>query len=166
MGYTVSRTKAVLTAIALLTTTTLALSQDDKPDPRDIAAIKKCIELKTGRNWAWENCIGVVSEPCVKDEGSMPPSEVIACYSRERLVWDSILNDSFRRLREALDDKQQQKLREMQRAWIASRDKTCHFIYDYFEGTMANPMIAACQSRETGRRALFLLGFANDAEGK
>ena len=96
----------------------------------------------------------------------MPPSEVIACYSRERLVWDSILNDSFRRLREALDDKQQQKLREMQRTWIASREKTCHFIFDHFEGTMANPMIAACQSRETGRRALFLLGFANDREGK
>jgi hypothetical protein len=31
---------------------------------------------------------------------------------------------------------------------------------------MANPMIAACQSRETGRRALFLLGFSDDAEGK
>jgi len=26
--------------------------------------------------------------------------------------------------------------------------------------------MAACQTRETGRRALFLLGFANDSEGK
>ena len=86
--------------------------------------------------------------------------------NREKLVWDSILNDSFRRLRATLDDKQQRKMREMQRAWIASRDKTCGFIYDYFEGSMANPMMAACSSRETGRRALFLLGFANDSEGK
>jgi hypothetical protein len=31
---------------------------------------------------------------------------------------------------------------------------------------MANPMIAAYLSRETGRRALYLLGFADDAEGK
>ena len=45
-------------------------------------------------------------------------------------------------------------MREMQRAWITSRDKSCGFIYDYFEGSMANPMIAACQNRETGRRAL------------
>ena len=96
----------------------------------------------------------------------MSASEVIACYDREKLVWDSILNQSFRRLREKLDDDQQRKMREMQRAWIASRDKTCAFIYDYFQGSMATPMMAACQARETGRRALFLLGFADDLEGK
>lgn len=60
----------------------------------------------------------------------------------------------------------QGKMREMQRARITSRDKSCGFIYDYFEGSMANPMIAACQNRETGRRALFLRGFADDREGK
>jgi uncharacterized protein YecT (DUF1311 family) len=91
---------------------------------------------------------------------------VIACYGRERLVWDNILNDSFRRLREKLDDAQKVKMREMQQAWIASRDKTCNFFYDYYEGSMANPMIAACEAHETGRRALFLLGFVNDSEGK
>src|SRR4029078_3503497 len=79
---------------------------------------------------------------------------------------ESILNHSFRRLRAKLDDKQVRKMREMQRAWIASREKSCGFIYDYFEGSMANTMSAACQSRETGRRALFLRGFADDAEGK
>jgi uncharacterized protein YecT (DUF1311 family) len=143
-----------------------ASAEDDKPNPRDSAAIQKCIRAKTGRHWAWESCIGVVSEPCAKNEESMRPPEVIACYDRERIVWDVILNDSFRRLRERLDENQQGKMREMQRAWIASRDKSCEFLYDYFEGTMANPMIAACQARETGRRALFLLGFANDSEGK
>ena len=166
MGRRLRRATTVSGAVALLIAISPALAESDKPDSRDTAVIQKCIDAKTGRNWAWESCIGVVSEACVKDEGSMLSSEVIACYDRERLVWDNILNDSFRRLREALDDQQQQKLREMQRAWIASRDKTCHFIYDYFEGTMANPMIAACRSRETGRRALFLLGFANDTRGK
>ena len=152
--------------MAALLSVASAFAQGEKPDARDSAAIHECIKAKTGRNWAWENCIGIVSEPCVKDEGAMPPSEVIACYDREKLVWDSILNDSFHRLRGKLDDQQQRKMREMQRAWIASRDKTCGFIYDYFEGSMANPMMAACSSRETGRRALFLLGFANDSEGK
>jgi uncharacterized protein YecT (DUF1311 family) len=52
----------------------------------------------------------------------------------------------------------------MQRVWIASRDKSCAFLYDYFEGSMANPMMAACLSRETGRRALYLRGFADDIE--
>jgi uncharacterized protein YecT (DUF1311 family) len=96
----------------------------------------------------------------------MRDAEVSACYDRERAVWDAVLNDSFRRLRAKLDDDQQGKLRDMQRSWITSRDKGCQFLYDYFQGTMANPMIAACLSRETGRRALYLLGFADDAEGK
>jgi uncharacterized protein YecT (DUF1311 family) len=143
-----------------------ARAEDDKPDPRDAAAIEKCIKAKTGRNWAWESCVGTVSEPCIKDEMAMPPSEITACYERERLVWDSILNDSFCRLRAKLEDKQVRKMREMQRAWITSRDKSCEFLYDYLEGSMANPMIAACQTRETGRRALYLRGFADDREGK
>ena len=143
-----------------------ALAQSDKPSARDVAVIQKCIKTKTGRNWAWESCIGIVSEPCSKNESAMASSKVIACYDREKLVWDNILNDSYRDLRGKLDDTQQTKMREMQQAWIASRDKTCSFFYDYFEGTMANPMIAACQTRETGRRALFLLGFASDSEGK
>jgi uncharacterized protein YecT (DUF1311 family) len=90
----------------------------------------------------------------------------MACDRREQAVWDSILNESYRRLMEKLDETQQQKLREMQRAWIVSRDKSCMFLYDYFEGTMANPMIAACEARETGRRALYLLGFRNDVEDR
>jgi len=164
MGYAMKRRAAFLVVAALLVSP--AFAENDRPNGRDSAIIQKCITTKTGRNWAWENCIGIVSEPCAKDEGAMPPTKVIACYDRERLVWDNILNDSFRRLREKLDETQKLKMREMQQAWIASRDKTCGFFYDYFEGTMANPMIAACETRETGRRALFLLGFVNDSEGK
>jgi uncharacterized protein YecT (DUF1311 family) len=163
VGYAV-RWSGVASVVFCLLAALPANAEDDKPDPA--AAIQQCIKVKTGRNWAWENCIGTVSEPCIKDEMAMPPSEIMACYERERLVWDSILNDSFRRLRAKLDDKQVRKMREMQRAWITSRDKSCEFLYDYFEGTMANPMIAACQTRETGRRALYLRGFADDREDK
>src|ERR1700686_3504040 len=62
----------------------------------------------------------------------------------------------------ALDSDQQAKLREMQRSWIQTRDLTCMFWYDYFQGTMANPMIAYCNNRETARRAIFLRVFAAD----
>ena len=54
----------------------------------------------------------------------------------------------------------------MQLAWIASRDKTCAFYWDYFQGSMAMPMSIGCDNRETARRALFLLGFLDDAEGR
>jgi uncharacterized protein YecT (DUF1311 family) len=138
----------------------------EKPDARDSAVIQDCIKTKTGSGWKWEACIGAVSEACAKDEASMAPSEVIACYERERLVWDDILNETYRRLREALDKEQQGKLRDMQRAWIAARDKSCEFFWDIFQGTMANPMMAACMTRETGRRALFLLPFLDDVAAK
>jgi uncharacterized protein YecT (DUF1311 family) len=158
MGYAVTR----LAAAALLVFGAMPALGQDKPNPKDSAAIEKCIKTKTGHNWAWEKCIGLISEPCTKDEASMPPSEVIACYSREQAVWDDILNKSYQFLRERLEKDQVVKLREMQRAWITSRDKTCDFLYDYFQGTMANPMIAACTSRATGMQALYLRGFADD----
>ena len=151
---------AILIVVALLAGA--PASAQNKPDPKDSAAIEKCIKTKTGRQWAWERCIGIISEPCAKDEVNMTPSEVIACEDRERTVWDDILNKSYQALRKALDDERQGKLREMQRAWIASRDKSCEFLYDYFQGTMANPMIAACLARATGMRALYLRGFADD----
>ena len=165
MGYAV-RWSGVASVVFCLLAALPAKAEDDRPDPRDAAAIQQSIKVKNGRNIAWENFIGTVSELGIKDEMAMPPSEIMACYERERLVWDSILNDSFRRLRAKLEDKQVRKMREMQRAWITSRDKSCEFIYDYFEGSMANPMNAACQTRETGRRALFLRGFADDRDGK
>jgi uncharacterized protein YecT (DUF1311 family) len=91
---------------------------------------------------------------------------MVTCIAREQAVWDDILNETFRRLRAKLDATQQTKLREMQRAWITSRDKTCAFYWDFFQGTMATPMSAECVNRETGRRALFLLGFLNDLDNK
>lgn len=152
--------RAVLVVAALMLCA--AAFAQDKPAAKDAAAIEKCIKTKTGRHWAWERCIGIVSEPCAKNEGSMPTSEVIACEDRERAVWDGVLNESYCRLREALDEEQKAKLQAMQRAWMASRDKNCGFLYDYFQETMANPMIAACLSRATGMQALYLRGFADD----
>ncbi len=154
-------TRWVIAAIATMLTASPALAQD-KPAAKDSAAIEKCVKAKTGRHWAWESCIGVISERCSKDEGSLTDRQVIDCYDRELAVWDDMLNKSYQATLKALDTDQQDKLREMQRAWITSRNKTCEFLYDYFQGTMANPMIAACKARMTGRQALYLRGFAED----
>jgi len=135
---------------------------DDKPDPKDAAAIEQCITTKTGHDWAWEQCIGLIGNKCAEHEERVSSADVIECYAREEAVWETILNKSYQALRKALDDDQIKKMRDMQRAWIASRDKTCSFIYDYFQGTMANPMIAACRARATGLQALFLRSFADD----
>lgn len=106
-----------------------------------------------------ESCVGIVSNPCLDDDKAKSTADMNACIDREHAVWGDILNESFRRLREKLDETQRGKLQEMQRAWIADRDTTCGFYWDYYQGTMASPMAAACVNRETARRALFLLGF-------
>jgi uncharacterized protein YecT (DUF1311 family) len=164
VGYALIRFVAILIPIGLLGAP--AFAQADKPNARDSAKIQDCVKTKTGHNWNWENCLGIVSSPCAKNEGSMTSSQVMDCINHEQLVWDDILNETFRRLRAKLDDTQQTKLRDMQRAWIVSRDKSCGFLMDYFDGSMATPMIADCVNRETGRRALYLLGFLNDVESK
>ncbi len=155
-----------ITAVFVLIVWPAAAFAQAPSQARDSATVQDCVKTKGGLHDKWESCIGVVLSPCLKDEASMPTSAVNACISREQTVWDDILNETFRRLREKLDDTQRDKLRDMQRAWIASREKTCTFYWDFFQGTMASPMSANCMNRETGRRALFLLGFLNDAENK
>jgi uncharacterized protein YecT (DUF1311 family) len=96
------------------------------------------------------------------DEINVSDRRKLDCLYRERLVWDGIIDDSYRILMNALDPDQQAKLREMQASWIHTRDLTCGFWHDYFQGTMANPMIAYCNNRESARRAIFLRVFATD----
>ena len=137
----------------------------DKPDARAAAAIQDCVKSKSATGMG-ETCIGIVSGPCLDKAADPSTAGMVACVARERAVWDDILNETYNRLRAKLDDKQQQKLRDMQRAWIAARDATCGFYWDFYQGTMASPMSAGCLNKETAERALFLLGFLNEAEGK
>jgi uncharacterized protein YecT (DUF1311 family) len=130
--------------------------------PPDAAAshkVQDCIKTAAAGP---ERGIGLVSGPCLEDDKTKSTADMNACIDREVAVWDDILNESFRRLREKLDETQRVKLRDMQRAWIASRDRSCGFYWDFYQGTMASPMAAECVNRETARRALFLLGFLND----
>jgi uncharacterized protein YecT (DUF1311 family) len=157
---------AVMAAAVAAAAARAESAKPDKPNPRDSAAIQSCIKSARGGPQQQERCIGIIADPCAKRPGAESTAGQVACADRELAVWDDILNESFRRLRDKLDDDQKVKLRDMQRAWIDSRDRTCAFYWDYFQGTMASPMTAFCSNRETARRALFLLGFLADAEGR
>jgi uncharacterized protein YecT (DUF1311 family) len=162
--------RAAAAAIVILAAAaSAAFAQVKHPGADASKAIQDCIKTAapagTGTAKA-ERCIGIVSTPCLEDDKTRSTADQNACIAREQKVWDDILNETFRRLRDKLDDSQKDKLRDMQRAWIVSREKTCTFYWDYFQGTMASPMSASCVNAETGRRALFLLGFLNDAENK
>ena len=139
----------------------------DTPDAKDVGGLGECLRKadKSGGTQEADEaaCLMTIAKPCMGgDETSVSSAQQIACLDRERLVWDKMVNDSYKAMMAALDADQQAKLREMQRSWIHTRDLTCAFWYDYFQGTMANPMIAYCNNRETARRAIFLRVFAMD----
>jgi uncharacterized protein YecT (DUF1311 family) len=153
--------------LAVATTNAQKAKQDDpKQAGRDSKAIQSCVKSVKGAASKAERCIGMIADPCLKRPGALSNADMVACAGREAAVWDDILNETFRRLGDKLDAEQKVKLRDMQRAWIESRDRSCAFYYDYHQGSIAVPMSALCVNRETARRALFLLDFLNDAEGR
>jgi uncharacterized protein YecT (DUF1311 family) len=141
-------------------------SRAEKPDAADSAKVQSCVKSAGAEMRDRERCIGVVADPCAERDDAQSTADQVACAARERAVWDDILNETYRRLRDKLDAEQKVKLRLMQRAWIESRKRSCDFYWDFFQGTMASPMTAFCENRETARRALFLLGFLDNAEGR
>jgi uncharacterized protein YecT (DUF1311 family) len=154
-------------ALAVTTADAQKAKQDDpKQAGRDSKAIQSCVKSVQGAAIKAERCIGMIADPCLKRPGALSTAGMVACAGREAAVWDDILNETFRRLGDKLDAEQKIKLRDMQRAWIDSRDRTCAFYDDYHQGTIARPMSALCINRETARRALFLLDFLNDAENR
>jgi uncharacterized protein YecT (DUF1311 family) len=160
--------RLLLLALMLIVATPLPARADDPP-AKDVATIGDCLrkqaQNKGGSSQEADEaaCLMTVAKPCMGgDEAAAFDRRKIECLDRERLVWDKIVNDSYKTMINTLDPDQQAKLREMQRSWIHTRDLTCAFWYDYFQGTMANPMIAYCNNRETARRAIYLKVFAAD----
>jgi uncharacterized protein YecT (DUF1311 family) len=139
-----------------------AQAQSRKPTAREIAAIRDCAakdkeDLDTGE----QRCLfKLVAEPCIGSFGSASDGKMADCYTIEGVIWDGLLNENYKNLLGTLDDEQTGKARTMQRAWIAYRDSTCQFYDDKIRGTMSIMMHAACNTRETARRAMLLAFFS------
>jgi uncharacterized protein YecT (DUF1311 family) len=136
-------------------------AQNRKPTAAEIKLVRDCAAKHPDDGKGEEECaFKLVADACIEKDGSNLGTA--DCYRIETAIWDAILNDNYKELMAALDDKEQaQKLKDMQRAWIAFRDTTCDFYWFKIRGSMSVPMTAACQLRETARRALllaFLLG--------
>lgn len=107
-------------------------------------------------------CIGTVSKPCLDRAEDPSTAGMVECIDREHAVWDGLLNAAYQTLMKRLEPGKAQKLKASQRSWLAARELTCGFYQDYYEGTMAVPMIADCVSGETALRFFFLDGFVYD----
>jgi uncharacterized protein YecT (DUF1311 family) len=102
-----------------------------KLDAKASAAIESCVRSAGAKLRQAERCTESIAGPCLKRPGAQSTAAMVDCAAREAAVWDDILNETFRRLRDKLNDEQKNKLREMQRAWIESRDRSCGFYRDY-----------------------------------
>jgi uncharacterized protein YecT (DUF1311 family) len=146
-------------AIGLVVATTVAAVADPTdPDPADAGAIRECLTGKANAK-AQEACIPLIVNRCFKEVGNEWDITIRDCNRRGQEAWDRILNDAYQALREKLDARRFAALRYLQRAWIKAKEKRCNRFWEEFRGTMAHPMIAACDHRETARRALFLLNY-------
>jgi uncharacterized protein YecT (DUF1311 family) len=136
--------------------------QDQKPTAEQIAAVRACEEKNQDDvTEAERQCLfNLVATPCQSTPEGQSNLGMADCFRLEEMVWDDLLNETYRSLREDLKAAQQAELRDMQRAWIASRDATCAFYDVRLHGTIAIPLGAACRARETARRALLLKSFA------
>jgi len=148
-------------AIATMCLAGAAQAQTRTPTVQEVTAVQYCFAKYEDDAEIEKNCLfKLVAEPCMNEEGGYSTHGMADCHRIETKMWDRILNETFRELLADLKDKEREKkLREMQRAWIVSRDRTCEFYDPVVHGSQAIPMGAACMARETARRAILLKGF-------
>lgn len=146
----------LLTCLLLLFCATALQAQDRQPTANEMKLVRDCAAKHVDDGEGEAQCaFRLVAEPCVEKNGSNLGTA--NCYRIEAAIWDQLLNDNYKGLMDAIEDgKAQDKLKEMQRAWIAYRDTTCGFYWHKIHGSMAVPMGTACRLRETARRALLL----------
>jgi len=155
------RPAAVVLAIAAMCSSGAAQAQTREPTVQELTAVRYCFAKYEDKLELETNCLfKLVAEPCMEQEGGYSTFGMADCHRIETKIWDRILNETFKELLADLKDKERErKLREMQRAWIVSRDRTCEFYDREIHGSMAIPAGAACMARETARRAMLLKAF-------
>ena len=115
-------------------------------------------------------CVGASAEACIATPDGYTTVGMGFCYSEEAAYWDERLNTAFASLRAGERDLMKEMkdigatvpdtaiaLRDMQRAWIVSRDASCNYEYSTWGGgTGGGPAVAACLMHETARQTLKL----------
>jgi len=149
-------------AIVLALAPTFTQAEPRKPTAKEVSAIRNCAaKYQDDLDAVERECLfKLVGDPCTETPEGRSNVGTADCYRLEAAIWDSLLNENFKNLLGTLDDQHAAKLRAMQHAWIAYRDTTCNFYWDKIQGTMAIPMSAACNARETARRAVLLQFFS------
>jgi uncharacterized protein YecT (DUF1311 family) len=136
--------------------------------PFDIRATESCVAAAPDPR-AQRTCIGASATECMATPAGSSTYGMGGCLDAELTWWDDRLNQVYRdlRARDARDDaanqglpgaaSQAEALRDMQRAWIAFRDASCHYErVQWGGGTGGGPAALDCLMRMTAEQAIFL----------
>jgi uncharacterized protein YecT (DUF1311 family) len=105
-------------------------------------------------------CVGIFSRACLTDEANQTTAGMEKCYLDEYQGWDVLLNRYYNENGQLRVTTQ---FRDVQRSWIAYRNKKCgYFNIHYQGGSMARWLGAHCMMDETARRTIDLRFFLVD----
>lgn len=120
-------------------------------------------------------CVGREAYACILDNEGGPNMVLAACHEAEAAAWDDALNEAYRDLMILARDREGwdvgyeagslvNALRDMQRAWVVYRDKSCGNAAALAApfGSAAGPAFAECQMEQTARQYFELRGLRQD----
>ena len=148
-----------LTTMALLIVTAghVAAAKRGSYTLQDKATIEACLKKAQRNAQHARACIGEATKVCETLREMANQAGIKDCMQRETAYWDEILNDRYRQLLANFSKKNANKLKAMQRSWIAWRTKKCELPYMLYEGgSIAGVMAVNCIMETTGIRALEL----------
>lgn len=145
--------RPVFLLAAFLAVPAFAAAGADSPKPRVKAAIESCLAENAKADKQPEACIGVAADACLQKGEDPSTFGMIACHGDEADVWDERLNRDYQILMKGPD---KERLRDLERAWLAFRDKKCSYQQVEDSGQVGMIENMHCYMEETGRQALFL----------
>ena len=150
--------KAFVPGVLLFTVLSAVLCGPAAAQETDARSIESCIQSKIAAEQDAKRCIGAVAQPCLDDPKSQSTASMVACLDREARAWDRLLNDTYERLSALLDGAQREALRDVQRSWIAYRDKACDRRETTREDAAGAILYAAEKATELALDAIQCLG--------
>jgi uncharacterized protein YecT (DUF1311 family) len=125
-----------------------------------VEGIETCLASKKPLLTLGYACIGQFSAACLKHAENQTTAGMARCYLDEYRAWDVLLNRHYKDRPKGAGG---QELQQVQRAWLAYREKKCaYFNIHYAGGSMAGWLAAQCMMDTTARRAIELRFFAMD----
>jgi hypothetical protein len=97
-----------LALVAILASAPSSHAQTRKPTAAEIKLVRDCAAKHPDDGKGEEECaFKLVADPCIEKNGSNLGTA--DCYRIETVIWDAILNDNYKELMAALDDKERSR---------------------------------------------------------